>query len=296
MIPIHRLSGRLLAVALAILIAGAGRAARAQDDEEVEDDVNVPAAAAVMVFQQPNLDPVDNWVFGRLGGSANARSRFESALTLRIDDLERTCGVTEAQQKKLKLAGHGDIKRIFDRVEELKRKYLQNPNDPSNNIWQTMQPLQAEVNAGLFGDASIFQKTIKKTLGGDQVARYDSLLRERRLGRYRATVDWFVVHLDKALGFSDDQRRRITEMILSDTEPPLKFGQSDYMYLMFQISKLPEAKTRPIFDDPQWRLLTRQFGQARGMERWLKTNGILQDEKKEGGAAAMPVARGVPRL
>jgi len=299
MILIHRLPGRLWVLALTLAIVGTGRIARAQDDEVIEDDAVGRGAAVdvnVMVFQQPNFDQVDNWVFGRFGGSAAARSRFDSALALRIDDLDRAVGVTDAQRRKLTLAGRGDIKRIFDRVEELKRKFLQNQNDPNNNIWQAIQPVQVEVNAGQFGEGSLFQKTIKKTLSDVQAARYDSLMRERKLSRYRSTVGWFVVHLDKALGFSDDQRRRLTELILNDTEPPLKFGQSDYYYLLWQLSKLPEAKVKPMFDNPQWRLLSRQFVQARGMEQWLRTNGILPDHNKDGGNAAMPPARVVPAM
>ncbi|MFI5459489.1 MAG: hypothetical protein ACHRXM_29030 [Isosphaerales bacterium] len=296
MIPIHRLVGRSWVVALVLAIVGTGQVARAQDQDDVEDDVIAPVAGAVMMVQQPNVDQVDNWVFGRFGGSAVARTRFDSALALRIDDLERTCGVTEAQKKKLKLAGRGDVKRVFDRVEELKRKFLQNQNDPNNNIWQAMQPLQVEVNAGLFGERSIFQKTIKKTLDGDQASRYDSLMRERKLSRYRATVEWFVVHLDKVLGLSDDQRRRFTELILSETDPPARFGQSDYWYLLFQISQLPEAKSKPIFDTPQWRLLSRQLMQGRGMEQWLKTNGVLEDHKKAGGNAAMFGPMDIPAM
>jgi len=293
----HRLPGRLWVVALVLAIVGTGRIARAQDDEVVEDDaVERAAPNQIDVFNQPNFDQVDNWVFGRFGGSAAARARFDSALELRIDDLDRALGVTEAQKRKLTLAGRGDIKRIFDRVEELKRKFLQNQNDPNNNIWQAIQPLQVEVNAGQFGEGSLFQKTIKKTFNDDQSARYDSLMRERKLSRYRSTVEWFVVHLDKALGFSDDQRRRLTELIMNDSEPPLKFGQSDYFYLLFQVSKLPEAKIKPILDNPQWRLLSRQFMQARGMEQWLRMNGILADHNKDGGNAALPPSRIVPAM
>jgi hypothetical protein len=199
---------------------------------------------------------------------------------VRIDDLERTCGVTDAQKKKLKLAGRGDIKRIFDRVEEAKRTFRQAQNDPNNNIWQAIQPIQLEVNAGLFGDESIFQKSIKKTLNDDQMARYDQIMCQRRSSRYRATVEWFVVHLDKVLGFSDDQRRRITELILSKTDAPPKFGQSDYWYLMYQVSQLSDAELKPIFDAPQWRLLSRQLNHARGMQGWLKSSGLLPDRKK----------------
>jgi hypothetical protein len=280
MIPLRGQSAGLLIVALLLAVGGGRRIARAQDDDVLDDDANLPAAAVAILQQQPNFDQVDNWVFGRFGGSAVARTRFDAALALRIDDLERACDVTDAQKKKLKLAGRGDIKRVFDRVEELKRTFRITQNQPNINLWQEIQPLQVEVNAGLFGDASLFQKTIKKTLSDLQLARYDSLLHERRVCRYRATVDWFVVHLDKVLGLSDDQRRRITELILSETQPSPKPGQMDYWYLMFQISKIPEAKLKPIYDAPQWRLLSRQLAQARNMEPFLKSNGLLPDRKK----------------
>jgi hypothetical protein len=279
MTPFRDNSAGLVIVALVLAMVSTGQIAAAQDDDVAEDDRNVPAAAAV-VAPQPNLEQVDNWVFGRVGGAAFARTRFDAALTLRIDDLQRACGLTDAQSKKLRLAGRGDIKRVFDRVEELKRTFQRSYLDPNNNIWQVIQPLRVEVNGGPFGDGSIFQKTIKKTLTDLQLACYDSLLRERRLSRHRSTVEWFVVNLDQVLGLSDDQRRRITELIMSDTEVSPKLGQSDYWYLMFEISRLPEAKFKPIFDAPQWRLLSRQLIQARNMEPWLRTSGLLPDHKQ----------------
>ena len=225
--------------------------------------------------RRANFDQMDQWVFGRFGGSGGARNKLDSSLLLRIEDLERACGITEAQKKKLRLAGRGDIKRFFDKVEELKRKFQQGQNDPNANIWQEIQPLQVELNTGLFGDDSIYAKTIRRTLTGDQAARFESLSRERNSFRFRATVEWFVVHLDKGLGLTDDQRQRFVELLVNEARPPRKFGQGDYWYLMLQTARLPEPKLKPIFDAPQWRLLSRQFVQARGMEQWLKTNGVL---------------------
>ncbi len=52
----------------------------------------------------------------------------------------------------------------------------------------------------------------------------------------------------------------------------------------------------PIFDAPQWRLLSRQFAQARGMEQWLKTTGVLADDEKDGESTAMGIVPGSPLL
>jgi hypothetical protein len=39
-------------------------------------------------------------------------------------------------------------------------------------------------------------------------------------------------------------------------------------------------------------LLSRQFAQARGMEQWLKSNGILPDETKEARTGVVPRGQG----
>ncbi len=228
--------------------------------------------------------------FRALGGSAAARSRLESVLAIHIDDIERACSISETQKKKLKLAGLGDIKRFYDRVEDVKRKFLRISTEPNINIWQDVQPMQIEIQAGLFGDDSIFHKSIKKVLTDEQAARYGALLSERAVERRRATVELFVAHLDKALGLSADQRTRLVGLFLNDVPAPLKMGQSDYWYFMFQMSKREESTLRPIFDAPQWRLLSRQFPQARGMEQWLKNSGVIAG----GPAASPPIA--APRL
>jgi hypothetical protein len=290
MIPIDREIRRLLFLATLVVAGCATPAAFGQDEELIDDGPMLPPApmfgAPAVIVQTVNPDQVDQWVFGRWGGSAAARARMDANLTLRIDDIDRACSVSEVQKKKLKLAGLGDIKRYFDRVEDLKRKFVRSANAPNNNIWQEMQPLQMELNTGFFGEDSIFVKTIKKTLDDDQAKRYDSLLHRRGLERRRATVEWFVVHIDKALGLTEDERGRLVELLLSETPPPNRYGQGDFWYLMYQMSRLPEAKIKSIVDEPQWRLLSRQFMQARGMEPWLRSNGIIAGDAKATPSAA----------
>jgi hypothetical protein len=229
-----------------------------------------------IAVQQFNPEQIDQWVFNRWGGAAGAKSRLDANLALRIDDLSRACELTELQKKKITLAGLGDIKRYYDRVDDLKRSYASGANQQNfNNIWQEMQPLQVELSNGLFGDDSLFVKTVKSTLSSDQLQRHDDLEHRRLAARRRASVDLFVVQIDKALGLSATQRERLTELLVSETPPPVKYGQADYWYLMYEMTRLPESKITKILDEPQWRLLGRQFMQARGMEPWLKSNGII---------------------
>jgi hypothetical protein len=295
--PKVRQLARLLVFMIVLATAHWGASARAQDDDEPEQNQNAQAAVmlrAVAAQQMANVEQVDQWIFGRFGGSGGARTKLDSTLKLRIEDLDRACQISDLQKKKLLLAGRGDIKRFFDKIEDVKRKFQNGQNDPNANIWQDIQPLQVELNTGLFGDDSIFKKTIKRTLDGDQISRYDCSQRERTMVRYKATIEWFVVHLDKGLGFSDDQRQKFVELLVNESRPPRKFGQGDYWYLMLQTARVPESRIKPIFDVPQWRLLSRQFAQAKAMQPWLKSNGVVPDDENEIDAIHARSVRRVP--
>ncbi len=296
MIAIDRQIRRLFLLIALFVAMFAGRAAFGQDDDLVDDAIAPPPFQPVQVIvrqAQFNPEQVDQWVFSRWGGAQGARTRMEANLELRIDDLERGCEISEIQKKKLKLAGLGDIKRYYDRVEELKRKYSSRASRPNqnNNIWQELQPLQIELNSGLFGDDSIFAKTVKNTLTGPQVERHEDLSRRRATERRRSTIELFVVQIDKALGLAEGERERLIELLLAETPAPRKYGQADYWYFMYQMTRLPESKLRDILDEPQWRLLNRQFIQARGMEPWLNSNGLI--DKDESKATSLSKRAGV---
>jgi hypothetical protein len=290
----RRSSGFVLILTATLGVACAGRAARAQDDVVVDENEEVQVNNVVF-HNMAGAEQVDQVLYGRFGmsGAGVARNKLDSALALRIDDVDRICGVNEAQKKKLHLAGSGDIKRFFDRVEETKRRISSAKDNQFNNVWQEIQPLQTELNSGLFGDDSFFGKTVKRTLNEEQAARYDNVLRERNLVRYRAMVGWCVVQMDRNVGLSDDQRKRLVELLVKSTRPPKRFGQDDYWVMLYQASKLPESEIKSIVDDVQWRILERQLRQGKAMEQWLKTSGIIDDEKPAG---ARPAVAAIPAL
>ncbi|HLQ43829.1 MAG TPA: hypothetical protein VK137_03800, partial [Planctomycetaceae bacterium] len=201
----------------------------------------------------------------------------ETQLKLQAEEVDRACGLTEAQKKKLQLAGRGDIKRFFERVEELRKKFLLVRRDQQkfNEIWQDIQPLQMTLNSGLFDDQSFFHKTVRRTLTAEQAGHYEQVERERRQFRYRAKVELVVATLENGLPMRDEQRQKLIRLVLDETQPPRKFGQYDYYVVMLQVSKLPENKLKPLFDNAQWKIMRQQFDQVKGMEQFLKQNGGL---------------------
>src|SRR5262245_46453324 len=122
MTGLSRLNGRLIAPAVVLAIVAAGAVARAQDEEEEEAAPdNAPAVRIVRM----NEAQFDQWIFGNMGGgnAGMVRNKLGARLELQVDDLVRSCGLTPVQKKKLLVAGHGDIKRLFDRIEELRKKF-----------------------------------------------------------------------------------------------------------------------------------------------------------------------------
>ena len=284
----HRFLLRLLLAAAIAACASSG--ARAQDDLEPEEDAPAPGPAVIQPPQPARFvvhdAQFDQWAFGGFGGQPNAaavRARLDSLLTLMIEDVDRTCGLSDAQRAKLRLAGRGDLKRFFDRVEEKRRKFQDRTQNPRagndiNAVFQEIRPLQAKLQVGLFGDGSLFAKTIRTILDPKQVAAYEAAVRDKRRFRYRARVESVATMLGNAAGMSTDQRRRFAAVLLEETRPPLSYGQQDYYAVLLQASRVPEAKLRPIFDDAQWRLLRLQLLRARSMEPSLKVNGYIPDD------------------
>lgn len=272
--PFHR----LISVAALLAVAGAGDSALAQV-------VDVMKAARPVIARKNNEIHLDSFIFGNLGvGSAEAtRSQFESQLTLHVEELARIVELGPPQKKKLLLAGRGDMKRYFDRIEEVRQKYLSDPNFQFNarvqQIWQDLQPLQTSYNSGLFGEGSLFAKTKHATLTPDQARKAEELERERMLYHYWNRIDLGLELVNLDVGFTEDQRARLIKLLRAETRPPRKMARRyDFYVVFYQLGRIPEEKIRPIFEDYQWPIMARELQQGRALERLLRQQGFEPDE------------------
>lgn len=269
--------------AAALLLAGAmARPAIAQDDVPVEENPQQQAEQQQQQFVVAD-ETFDQWVFGQRGNAALGKTRLESALLVQIENIDRLCTLTEEQRQKLRLAGRGDIKRLFDRVEQLRKKFqlVKTDQNKINEFFQEVQPFQAALKRGPFGDGSIFSKTLKSTLTPEQAAQTDLAHRDRRMFEYKARVELVVNLLDENLALRAAERRRLVELLVAETRPPKAFGnhQYDYYVIMYQAARLPPAKIQSILDEPQYKAMQKVFDQMRGIEPFLRTNGILPDKE-----------------
>jgi hypothetical protein len=268
-------------VALVLLTAFVGSAG-AQDRQKEEADVRRAVVARQLVQLEAQFD---QQVFQRDGNAAGARRRLDAQLALQVEDLDWACTLTDAQKHKLRLAGRGDIKRFFDRCDTVKQKFQAAHQDGQRlqEVWQDISPLQMTLQAGLFQDDSLLHKALSNTLTGEQFARYDALARDRRAFRHRANVELAVTTLEQSMPLRDAQRRELTTLLTNETKPPRKASQYDYYFVMFQIGRLPEGKLKPLFDNLQWKVVSRQLDQFRGMEPTLRQWGLWPVEGDEAG-------------
>lgn len=258
-----------------------GPAANGQDERDPDEppaEVNLQNVH----FEIP-ANQFDAWVFQHLQNAKVAREHLEKLLSLRTDDVDRGCKLADNQRKKLQLAGQGDIKRFFEQVERVQKKFEVARMDQNklNLFWQEMQPIQTMVQSGLYVDDSLFQKTLRNMLSGEQLAQYSKHESERRTFVYRARIELAVSVLENVLPLRDEQRQKLIALTVEQTKPPKQFGQQDYYVVLFMMSKVPESKLKPLFGQSEWNVLRQQFAQAQGMEAFLRQNGILDDSQLE---------------
>ncbi len=262
---------------LAAVLSGLG-VVRAQDADDDEPEA-APAPAVVRQHFMVSDQSFESGVFGSLRTAAAARAQFGQSFSLRADEIEHACGLNETQKEKLLLAARGDMKRFFDRVEEKRKEFQLARTDPHKyqEFFQGLAPIRQAIAKGLFGDGSLFSKTIRSTLDPGQAARYEVVLRSRQGFREGARLELVLAVLDNALGLDAGQRRKLRKLAREETRPPKSFGYYDYQVLILQLARLPEETLKPIFREAQWRTLTTWFDNAKRMEPFLNQNGYLPD-------------------
>jgi len=250
------------------------------DDDDGEAEVVAPVEQVFFV-DDANFD---QWIFGGDRNPGQGRSKLEAMLKAQIQMVDRDYGLTEAQKKKLELAGHGDAKRFFDRVRITRTAFDAVRSDRqkfSDFHRKEVQPLQQAYQSGIFGDGSFFAKSLTKTLDASQAAHYQSAARERTNYRLKAKLRLALASIDGNVGLTADQRKRLWKLIEEEVRLPKRFGdlgELDYSIVTIQLARLPESKLRPIFSTGQWRLLSSQFDMARRMEPVLIGSGVMPDE------------------
>jgi hypothetical protein len=268
----------------------------APDDEAAAPAQNAAANPRFNNFEQV-FNNIEANVFQPHGSAKQARTHLDARLKLQIDELHRTCDLTDEQQQKLRLAGINDIRRFFAEFEALRKKYQTGKKDQDawNNFWQEVQPLQTKMAGGLFGANSFFAKSIRNVLRPDQVVKYDELVLERRQFHYRACIEATLETVEQSVPLREEQSSEIVRLMLEETSPPLVFGRHDHQIVMYNLTKVSEAKLKALLDERQWKRMQAQLNQNRGWEQWLMQQGLLPQADGEAKLSKVRIRRQIRR-
>jgi hypothetical protein len=301
--PIVRL---LLATIVAAGFAGAS--AHAQDDAEVEERVEVQRREDVQRLA-PDLArqrlqaaykfQFDRWAISQFKTRRGARQQLENLLAEQIRKLTAQCHLTEDQQKKLELAGRGDIKHFQDRFDHIARTLDdgQSSVDDLRAAMREMQLLASFTRQRIFSDDSLLAKTLASTLDSQQTAARQKALVERNKELHRAAIASAINTLRTNLGLTEEQGARLEQLLRKETRPPRRFGTApDVAVVLFQASRISEDQIRPIFDDGQWLIMRRWMAvyiEGASGEKTLNKFGFVFDDQPavSGAVCVEPMAR-----
>jgi hypothetical protein len=284
----HRRGPLLVLVAMLWLFI-TGWAALAGGDSEEDDAEHIAAERQVILSEQQ----FDQMVFGGSSAQqvvivngqrramevaqpsteADTRKRMESAMQAEMRVIHSKCSLTEAQKKKLQLAGRGDIHQFFSRVSELRPKLTSKPlsRQQYNEAIQELQPLRYLPQYGALGDNSLFRKTLRQLLKDDQLVRYRSLERERRV----AVVDGVLLNwgrMTNGIKLTGERHKQIINLLVDHGQFPQGFSPYTHYIVMLEAARL-EEQLKPLLDDQQWVAFQTQLVVARRVEPTLRRMG-----------------------
>lgn len=276
-----------------------------------------PRASAQQVWTDRYFDV---FVFRPDRTAAAVRSRLNSDLSTRVDEIDRHCRLTEAQKQKLLLAGRGDIKRFFDRCEQAKEKLhlagekfqkenLQAAGDKAAErvaeaqlmvqmeveMMQSAAPLQRTLQKGLFQEDSLLYKSLRNTLTDEQAARFEAAKAGGVAARHLAGVERAVEVLGRDARLTAVQRRELVKLLVAEIKPPPKPAPSRYdeWYILCMMRRLPEGRLKPLFDAERWADVSQRISRYKVIEPELRQLGLLPDEGGDGAKAVLPPPGGL---
>jgi hypothetical protein len=280
-----------LLLATALVVTAMARATRAQVEVEPKPEENAAPPGRIVGREQD----FDRWVFSLVRGTDAARVRLETILATRVEKIARRSALTEVQKKKLLLAGRGDIKRLFDRVDEMKANLKGDAEDQKKlmGFLEEMRLQRIDARGDVFGEGSIFAKALKTTLTSVQSAQYEKATRDGALARHRATIRWVVATFDTVLELNAVQHGQLETLLVEQTRPPRYFGEYDYYGVLFQASKLPETRFKSILSDRQWAKLSMHIAESKRLLPTLKAHGFVPDDDvaARNGSVDQPAAK-----
>lgn len=247
-------------------------AAVSYEPEEVEVPKHQNNQQVAFGFQQN----IDAWIFNRHQSATKARKFLSNQLKAKVAAVKESTDVSEDQLRRLSLAGTGDIARFFAKVNVIRDEFKNQPQNGFNNqLFQKVQPLQQQMQKGLFGSDSMFAMVTKHTLDEEQRERFVQAERIRIQAVYFDSIKLTVSELEKSTPMTSDQRESLVKL-LEDSKPPSGAGQYMYYFVLYQLSQKKNEVNKIFIKRGQRSSIQQALNQGRAMEQFLRQNGFLE--------------------
>jgi hypothetical protein len=201
-----RFSIRLLRVLWIGMAAAALLPASAFADQPADDEsgANTPVSDQLVEIRDP---AVYRWAFGNAFNSIpRHRQYLDLLLKKKVATVDRICGLTDTQKRNLLLAGRGDIKRHFDRVEDIAAQFelVKNDLELKSELAAEARRPNLSRSTGLTVHDSIFLKILGRVLTAEQAAKFAPV--------------WAVMHADGLVEMGRRGQQELLEAHLIGTE------------------------------------------------------------------------------
>lgn len=302
-----------MAAAGAALALAAPSRLRAEDDAVRSTDAPADAEAdaqGALVDLAANFDanlfqqPAGGWVFRagvmRPDAAFNADSdeaRIDGVLQAaraRLAQIDRLCGLSAEQRRKLELALESDVRRFAAEVARTRSGYehaMVNMRDRAGQEqWRRFQQdVQRcrRLMRQLLDDGSLFAGVMASVLDDGQRTRLEAERTARRSFRWKWLVSGELERLDDVLALTQEQHDLIERELLS-REPPLvvdgppgpRNRQAEQMLVRLVLSQVDVKMLQTALQPDQLQALRTLANQGRAMQSWLEEQGLVERRGK----------------
>ena len=198
---------------------------------------------------------------------------MEANAGVEIETVGRHVSLTEAQKKKLKLAARGDVEQFISHAAELRPKLTTKPIDQQQYValMRELQPLRMSQQFGIIGENSLFRKTLRHILTGEQRVRWQALERERQKAVVETAIQTWE-QMAKGGKIPEPSRQKFINVLVEYGDLPETRNSYIYYVVLVEAGKL-EDRLKPILPEEIWEKLQTQITQAKQNEAALRRSG-----------------------
>ncbi len=207
------------------------------------------------------------------------QQQIENQLADKVQQLSSEYDLSEAQQAKLLLAAQCEAKLFSNAVDELRQKYNSLGSDRIGQLelLKQAQTLQHKRQT-LFGPDSFSSKVMARTVTGEQLSKHRAALDDRLRLRHRSNIEGAIRDIERHVVIKIPQQEALVELLISEIPPPKSSHDYDETLVKYQLSRIPEQKLRPIFEEDQWPQVCQVLEGFRAFEAALFERGLIIDE------------------